>query len=258
MCARSVRSFAAMESRSISSSRFSYPGTRRSFASSRATKSMSGRSVRGQACRWSASWSRCGFRPTAWMEQPGGRKEHVMSTLDEQETTRFSRRGLLERAGAGAGAVALSGGVTGAFSRPVQAAPARSRFASTGSQTFGRLFPNLPPFAAPSSGLNKSLLALGAQGGLLDAQDQLSAGPINLITDPSMSVNNPDNPTHTAGTTFMGQFIDHDITFDTSSKLGETTDPSTSPNGRTPTLDLDSVYGSGPVGSSALYNSADR
>ena len=180
-----------------------------------------------------------------------------MSTLDEQETTRFSRRGLLERAGAGAGAVALSGGVTGAFSRPVQAAPARSRFASTGSQTFGRLFPNLPPFAAPSSGLNKSLLALGAQGGLLDAQDQLSAGPINLITDPSLSVNNPDNPTHTAGTTFMGQFIDHDITFDTSSKLGQTTDPFTSPNGRTPTLDLDSVYGNGPVGSSALYNSSD-
>jgi hypothetical protein len=171
--------------------------------------------------------------------------------------TSYSRRSFLKRAGVGAGAVALGGGVAGAFSRPVKAARARSLYASTGSQTFGRLFPNLPPFAKASTGLDNAMLAIGAQGGLLDAQDQLSAGPIKLITDPSLSVTNPDNPTHTAGTTFMGQFIDHDVTFDTSSKLGVTTDPFTSPNGRTPVLDLDSVYGDGPVGSPALYNSAD-
>src|SRR6266849_4726699 len=181
-----------------------------------------------------------------------------MSTVSETETSsRYSRRGLLKRAGAGAGAVALSGGVAGAFSRPVQARSARSLFASTGAQTFGRLFPNLEAFAPVSNGVTKSLLALGAQGGLLDAKDQLSAGPVDLITNPALSVNNPDNPTHTAGTTFMGQFIDHDVTFDTSSKLGMTTDPFTSPNGRTPSLDLDSVYGGGPTGSSSLYDSAD-
>ena len=181
-----------------------------------------------------------------------------MSTTDEQsDSSRYSRRGFLKRAGAGAGTVALGGGVAGAFSRPVQAARARSLFASTTSQTFGRLFPKLEAFAPVSDGVTKSLLALGAQGGLLDAQDQLSAGPIALITNPALSVNNPDNPTHTAGTHFVGQFIDHDITFDTSSKLGQTTDPFTSPNGRTPVLDLDSVYGNGPTGSSALYNSTD-
>ncbi|HZT85980.1 MAG TPA: heme peroxidase family protein [Gaiellaceae bacterium] len=92
----------------------------------------------------------------------------------------------------------------------------------------------------------------------MDAKDDLSQGPIALITNPDLSKNNPDNPTHTAGTTFMGQFIDHDITFDTSSKLGVTTDPFTSPNGRTPALDLDSVYGDGPVGSPALYDPADH
>jgi hypothetical protein len=48
--------------------------------------------------------------------------------------------------------------------------------------------------------LASSLVALAAPGGLLDAQDQLSAGPVKLITDPSLSVNNPDNPSHTAGT----------------------------------------------------------
>ena len=178
-------------------------------------------------------------------------------TEEKDEQSRYSRRSFLKRAGVGAGAVAVSG-VAGAFSRPVQAAPARSAFASTGSQTFGRLFPNLAAFAKPSPGLQKALLAIGAQGGPLDAKDDLSQGPIALITNPALSVNNPDNPTHTAGTTFMGQFIDHDVTFDTSSKLGVTTDPFTSPNGRTPVLDLDSVYGDGPVGSSALYDPGDR
>ena len=181
-----------------------------------------------------------------------------MSKVEEKrERSRYSRRGFLKRAGAGAGAVALGGGVAGAFSRPVKAARARSLFASTTSQTFGRLFPKLEAFAPVSDGVTKSLLALGAQGGLLDAKDQLSAGPVALITNPALSVNNPDNPTHTAGTHFVGQFVDHDITFDTSSTLGQTTDPFTSPNGRTPVLDLDSVYGNGPAGSSALYNSAD-
>jgi len=181
-----------------------------------------------------------------------------MSAVNESTaSSRYSRSGFLKRVGAGAGAVAFGGGVAGAFSRPVEARPAQSLFASTSAQTFGRLFPNLEPFAPVSNGVTKSLLALGAEGGLLDAQDQLSAGPIDLITNPALSVNNPDNPTHTAGTTFMGQFIDHDITFDTSSKLGVTTDPFTSPNGRTPSLDLDSVYGNGPAGSSALYNSKD-
>jgi hypothetical protein len=181
-----------------------------------------------------------------------------MSTTEEQdEQARFSRRGFLKRAGAGAGAVALSAGVAGAFARPVRAAPARSSFASTGSQTFGRLFPKLPPFAKANPGLDNAMRAIGAKGGLLDAKDDLSQGPIALITNPALSLNNPDNPTHTAGTTFMGQFIDHDITFDTSSKLGVTTDPFTSPNGRTPVLDLDSVYGDGPVGSAPLFDPAD-
>jgi heme peroxidase len=183
-----------------------------------------------------------------------------MANHDETTTTvgRYSRRTFLTRLGIGAGAVATSSGLGGALARPVHAAPARSRFVSTDAQHFGRIFPNLPAFAAASPGVTKNLLAVGAKDGLLDARDQLSAGPIALITNPALSVNNPDNPTHTAGTTFMGQFIDHDITFDTSSKLGTPTDPLASPNGRTPALDLDSMYGAGPIGSSTLYDSTDR
>ena len=177
-------------------------------------------------------------------------------------TSSYSRRGFLGRIGIGAGVLAAGGGVAGSLARPVAAAPARSRFAATDPQHFGRIFPGLAPFAPvskeqPSKGLTKALLALGAQGGPLDARDRLSAGPAALITDPSLSANNPDNATHTAGTHFFGQFVDHDITFDTSSTLGAPTDPATAPNARTPSLDLDSVYGGGPAASPALYDTTN-
>ena len=81
-----------------------------------------------------------------------------------------------------------------------------------------------------------------------------SAGPVAADHRPALSVDNPNNPTHTAGTTFMGQFLDHDMTFDTTSQLGMPTEPTASPNARTPAFDLDSVYGGGPIGSPQLYD----
>ena len=63
----------------------------------------------------------------------------------------------------------------------------------------------------------------------MDAGDDLAAGPKALIVDPTVNGNptaanpygtNPDNPTMTAGSTFVGQFTDHDITFDQTSHLG--------------------------------------
>jgi len=178
-----------------------------------------------------------------------------MSTAEEGPTTsRYSRRGFLRRAGAGAGALALSGGV-GAGMAP-RAVAARSATVVTSPTTFGRMFPTLPPFASATDSVRAALTDLGKPGGLLDASDDLGKGPVLLITDPSLSGNNPNNPTHTAGTTFFGQFVDHDITFDTTSQLGVTTDPSVSPNSRTPSLDLDSVYGGGPIASPQLYDPA--
>jgi hypothetical protein len=180
-----------------------------------------------------------------------------MSTVDNREqSSRCSRRSFLKRAGAGAGAVLLSGGADALLALPAIAA--RSATVSTSPTTFGRMFPNLPPFAAATDPVRAALADLGKPGGLLDANDDLSKGPVLLITDPTLSANNPNNPTHTAGTTFFGQFIDHDITFDTSSPLGVPTEPTDSLNARTPSLDLDSVYGQGPVGSPQLYDPADR
>jgi hypothetical protein len=114
-------------------------------------------------------------------------------------------------------------------------------------------------FVAPGrSGLEAALVDIGSPGGMLDAQDELHRGPADLITDLSLSAHNPNNPAHTAGVTFFGQFMDHDMTFDLSSPLGRPASPQQSPNGRTPAFDLDSVYGAGPVGSPQLYDSSDR
>jgi heme peroxidase len=180
----------------------------------------------------------------------------MSATEEHVRSSRYSRRGFLKRAGAGAGAVALSGGV-GAAMAP-RAVAARSATVSTSPTTFGRIFPNLPPFAAATDAVRAALADLGKPGGLVDAKDDLSKGPVLLITDLSLSANNPNNPAHTAGTTFVGQFIDHDITFDTASPLGVPTDPALSKNARTPSLDLDSVYGEGPVASPQLYDPADH
>ena len=50
-----------------------------------------------------------------------------------------------------------------------------------------------------------------------------------------------------AGFTYLGQFVDHDLTFDkTSVMLGENVSPAHLLQARSPSLDLDSLYGAGP------------
>ena len=118
-------------------------------------------------------------------------------------------------------------------------------FAQTGLAEF----PDLPAFAIPSGRLNDALLALGAKGGLMDAKDPLEGDPsrpVLLITDPANNVNNPDNPDHPAGTTFLGQFLDHDVTLNLRSPLLARAEPGATINFRSTAFDLDSVYGDGP------------
>ena len=180
------------------------------------------------------------------------------------QSTGPSRRSLL-RAGAGSlGVAALTGVGAGAAATSTAAAATGCPMGGAGhsapSRTFGRMFPHLPPFATDSPALRDALLTIGAPGGMLDADDDLfgpSGGPVRLITDPALSLVNRNNPHGTAGMTFVGQFIDHDLTFDASSRLGVATEPTTSPNGRNPRFDLDSVYGAGPVMSPELYDESD-
>jgi hypothetical protein len=128
---------------------------------------------------------------------------------------------------------------------------------SSSPDKFGRMF-ILPPFALPNNAVSNALMEVGKAGGIMDAKDNLAAGPIALIVDPTLNTVNINNTQHTAGTTFVGQFMDHDMTFDIASSLGKPTVVLTSPNGRTPDFDLDSVYGGGFIGSPQLYEEADR
>lgn len=135
--------------------------------------------------------------------------------------------------------------------------PPSSTFYDQGK--FGRLFGTLPPFASDSPSLRAALKELGQQGGLMDAKDPLTVHPRELITDPAHSAGNPDNPDMPAGMTFLGQFLDHDMTLDITSSLEQQVDPEMIRNFRSPLLELDSVYGQGPAGSPHIYDqSVDR
>ena len=133
--------------------------------------------------------------------------------------------------------------------------PPNSRYFEQGR--FGRMFPALEPFAADTPTVRASLMKMGEIGGIIDAQDDPMATPKDLITDPALNVNNPNNLTMTAGMTFLGQFIDHDITLDTTSSLEQQVDPEAIQNFRTPTLALDNIYGQGPANNLHLYDVND-
>src|SRR6266446_3929728 len=57
--------------------------------------------------------------------------------------------------------------------------------------------------------------------------------------------------------TYLGQFIDHDLTFDPASSLQKQNDPAALVDFRSPAFDLDNVYGRGPDDQPALYNGDD-
>ena len=113
--------------------------------------------------------------------------------------------------------------------------------AAAASVNFSRMFPDLRPFfadltpAGATDNLRAALTDIGKPGGILDAKDVLT-DPVKSITDPAVNGNdpptNPDNPTHTAGTTFFGQFMDLDMTFDHGSALGTPTGSSLPKPGR--------------------------
>lgn len=101
---------------------------------------------------------------------------------------------------------------------------------------FGRMFRKISPlYNHPAE-----LVKLGAKGGPMDSENS-----------PGFTKTVP------LGHIFFGQFIDHDITFDTSSNFTSVNTPEVIENDRTPTLDLDNIFGGGPEQSPYLYQSKD-
>jgi hypothetical protein len=74
------------------------------------------------------------------------------------------------------------------------------------------------------------------------------------LADGMRSQDRDENPAIPAGFTYLGQFVDHDITFDPTSSLQRFDDPEGLVNFRTPRFDLDSLYGRGPSDDPFLYD----
>ena len=158
---------------------------------------------------------------------------------------RFSRRGFL------AGAAALSAGaMVGRQAGVAHAAPAgdglhgvelRGMFLTSKDRLaegrFGTMFKRLPAYA-PSD----TLLT-----GLAQTMVEPDASDAFLNTSPRLF----------AGFTFIGQFIDHDITLDTTPLDLQQADPDATVNFRTPRYDLDVLYGRGPAYDPQFYDPAD-
>src|SRR4051812_18019298 len=99
---------------------------------------------------------------------------------------------------------------------------------------FGLMFKKLPGYAPPDD----ALVDLGRH--MTESAPPGDGDPL-------------DNPSIPAGFTFLGQFVDHDMTFDQTALPAQQVDPHALTNFDTARFDLASVYGNGPEGSPELY-----
>ena len=106
------------------------------------------------------------------------------------------------------------------------------------------MFPDLPPNSTEMAALE-------------DLAQSMFPGASPAGADAATALEPGENPDLAAGFTYLGQFIDHDITYDPLSSLERQNDPAALWSFRTPRFDLDSLYGSGPVASPYLYDQDD-
>ena len=108
---------------------------------------------------------------------------------------------------------------------------------------FGRMFWSLPPadFGVSDTETEKNLLILGAA--MMADHDDPKDGP----DDEESGI--------PSAYTYLGQFVDHDLTFDPASSLQQQDDPDGLIDFRTPRFDLDNLYGKGPDDAPYLYHS---
>src|SRR5882672_11328903 len=117
---------------------------------------------------------------------------------------------------------------------------------------FGRMFRSLPAAAWPKEALYELGTAMTADPEVDQKNKKMpSASP--EIADKRIQ-DDEENAGIPAGYTYLGQFIDHDITFDPASSLQQQNDPDALVDFRTPRLDLDSLYGRGPDDQPYMYD----
>ncbi len=187
--------------------------------------------------------------------------------MGKQEARGLSRRRFLQgTAAASLGTAATAVGITPAAAEPIAEVSIEPHGAElrglelvlespTSEGRFGYMFKNQPPQAASEdllSALGKTMEERPVIG--TDLTDPETGEPV-LKSDGSPVVATKDDndafgenpsPVLTSGFTFVGQFIDHDITFDTTTLSEQQSDPNATTNFRTPRYDLDAIYGRGP------------
>ena len=107
---------------------------------------------------------------------------------------------------------------------------------------FGRMFRSLPA-AQFGQNDNESLANLDLLGAAMTSS-----------FDPPKDGKDDEESGIPALYTYLGQFVDHDITFDPMSSLTKQNDPDALTDFRTPAFDLDDVYGRGPGDQPYLYD----
>src|SRR6202049_2484553 len=107
---------------------------------------------------------------------------------------------------------------------------------------FGRMFRSLPA-ATFGSTEPENVQNLSALGTAMSAK-----------FDPPTDGKDPEERGIRGLYTYLGQFVDHDITFDPASSLQMQDDPDALTDFRTPAFDLDNVYGRGPDDQPYMYD----
>jgi hypothetical protein len=88
----------------------------------------------------------------------------------------------------------------------------------------------------------------------MDNLTQLATALVNRAPDPVKDGIDAEESGIPAAYTYLGQFIDHDLTFDPASSLQRQNDPDALIDYRTPAFDLDCVYGRGLDDQPYLYS----
>jgi hypothetical protein len=109
---------------------------------------------------------------------------------------------------------------------------------------FGRMFRRLSPAIFSEAALHELATVMIAEA---------EAEPT-----PETEVDDEENQGIAAGFTYLGQFIDHDLTFDPASSLMKQNDPDALVDFRNPQFDLDNIYGRGPDDQPYLYEADGR
>ena len=117
---------------------------------------------------------------------------------------------------------------------------------------FGRMFRALPAAYFGSADLEALANAMSADAEEENGKPAAAPETDNRIQD------GEENTGISAGYTYLGQFIDHDITFDPASSLQKRNDPDALIDFRTPALDLDCLYGRGPDDQPYMFDASAR